>query len=485
MQRVGPTIGPSIARDPPISDIPFMPAPVRTLESATTLDVLLIDDDELLCTRMEKLLESQGIGCLSVHKLASAREAMKAVHFPLVILDRRLGDGDGLDFCGEYRALRSDRPVSILVYSAMSTEDQVAAALAAGADDHIAKSCGDPALLAKIGELLERSEPSVKSNAQTRGSDKPAHTAPPVPLEELARARALHAYSILDTLAEQAFDDITRIASCLCRTPIALISFVDGDRQWFKSAVGLEVEQTPRENAFCAHAIASPAQTLIVSDARNDPRFAHNPLVTGAPYIRFYAGVPLVSPDGHAIGTVCVVDDQPRELQPRELQALEALARQVMVLLEQRRAKAALDEAVRARLAADAELERSQTLFREAYENAPIGIALVSTNGTWLRVNRSLCNIVGYASDELLRTTFQAITYPDDLNTDLQFVQQVLDGAIPGYEMEKRYVHKAGHLVWVLLTVSLVRDPSGKPAFFISHIQDISQRKRLEAGARQ
>ena len=123
-------------------------------------------------------------------------------------------------------------------------------------------------------------------------------------------------------------------------------------------------------------------------------------------------------------------------------------------------------------------------MFREAYENAPIGIALVSTNGSWLRVNRSLCNIVGYTADELLRTTFQAITHPDDLDTDLGFVRQVLDGAIPGYEMEKRYVHKAGHLVWALLTVSLVRAASGEPAFFISHIQDISQRKRLEAGMR-
>lgn len=462
-----------------------MAAPARMLESAATLDVLLIDDDELLCAHMEKLLESQGIGCLSVHTLASAREAMKAVHFPLVILDRRLGDGDGLDFCGEYRALRSDRPVSILVYSALSTASQVAAALAAGADDHIAKNCGDPALLAKINELLERSERSVKANAQTRSPDPPSGSTASVPLEELARVRALRAYSILDTLAEQAFDDITLIASCVCKTPIALISFVDGERQWFKSAVGLDVSQMPRENAFCADAIASPTQSLIVSDAHNDPRYARNPLVTGAPNIRFYAGVALISPDGHAIGTVCVIDNQPRELQARELWALEALARQVMVLLEQRRAKAALDEAVHARLAADAELERSETLFREAYENAPIGIALVSTNGSWLRVNRSLCNIIGYTADELLRTTFQAITHPDDLDTDLGFVRQVLDGVIPGYEMEKRYVHKAGHLVWALLTVSLVRAASGEPAFFISHIQDISQRKRLEAGMRR
>jgi PAS domain S-box-containing protein len=461
-----------------------MAEPARTPASAAALDILLIDDDELLCARMEKLLESQGIGCLSVHRLADAREAMKAIHFPLVILDRRLGDGDGLDFCGEYRALNSERPVSILVYSAMSTTEQVAAALSAGADDHIAKSCGDPALLAKIDELLARSQQSAKANTQSRAAEKPANSSPSIPLEELARVRALRAYSILDTLAEQAFDDITLIASCVCKTPIALISFVDSDRQWFKSAVGLDVAQTPRENAFCAHAIASPNQSLIVSDARNDPRFAQNPLVTGAPYIRFYAGVSLVSPEGHPLGTVCVIDHEPRELQEIEQRALEALGRQVIVLLEQRRAKAALDEAVQARLAADAERERSETLFREAYENAPIGIALVATNGSWLRVNRALCDIVGYSADELLRTTFQAITHPEDLDTDLDFVHQVLDGAITAYQMEKRYIHKTGQLVWVQLNVSLVRSPAGEPAFFIAQIQDISRRKQLEAGPR-
>jgi PAS domain S-box-containing protein len=110
-------------------------------------------------------------------------------------------------------------------------------------------------------------------------------------------------------------------------------------------------------------------------------------------------------------------------------------------------------------------------LFREAYENAPIGIALVSTDGKWLRVNRSLCEMLGYEPPELLATTFQAITHPDDLSTDLEFVQQVLDGTIRTYQMKKRYVHKLGHLVWALLSVSLVRNERGEPVYFVSQIQ--------------
>jgi sigma-B regulation protein RsbU (phosphoserine phosphatase) len=140
----------------------------------------------------------------------------------------------------------------------------------------------------------------------------------------------------ISELQEVAYDDITRLAAEICEAPIALISLVDGNRQWFKARVGLQATQTPREHAFCAHAIESPSQVFVVENAAADPRFSSNPLVTGDPGIRFYAGAPLVTSTGAALGTVCVIDHEPRTLEPRQLELLQFLAQQVVARLEQR-----------------------------------------------------------------------------------------------------------------------------------------------------
>jgi diguanylate cyclase (GGDEF)-like protein len=159
-----------------------------------------------------------------------------------------------------------------------------------------------------------------------------------LPTNESQRLTALRLYGVLDTPRERAFDDITKLAAYICDVPVALISFVDEDRQWFKSKVGLEFTQTPRSISFCAHAILQPGELMVVRDASVDERFKDNPIVTGEPYARFYAGAPLVTLDGEALGTLCVLDRVPRELDAMMVESLKALGRQVVAQLELRRA---------------------------------------------------------------------------------------------------------------------------------------------------
>jgi len=160
-------------------------------------------------------------------------------------------------------------------------------------------------------------------------------TADSRPAKETLRLAKLKGYNILDTLPELAYDDITVLAAHLCEMPTALVSLVDSDRQWFKSRVGLSAAETPRKVAFCDHTIQH-SDILIVEDATQDPRFSHNPLVTGDPYIRFYAGAPLLTPDGYALGSLCVIDYQPRRLTQHQQQGLLILSRQVVAQMELR-----------------------------------------------------------------------------------------------------------------------------------------------------
>jgi two-component system, cell cycle sensor histidine kinase and response regulator CckA len=186
---------------------------------------------------------------------------------------------------------------------------------------------------------------------------------------EKRRLKVLWQYGVLDTVPEEIFDDLTELAARICEAPIALISLVDEKRQWFKAKVGTTLSETARDISFCTHAIRSEG-LFIVPDATKDPRFAQNPLVTAEPRIRFYAGAPLVTPDGYALGTLCILDKVPRELRPDQQQALVILARHVVSQLELRRRSAELTAARRENRETAAELQRTRAELAKARRRA-------------------------------------------------------------------------------------------------------------------
>lgn len=198
-----------------------------------------------------------------------------------------------------------------------------------------------------------------------------------LPVDETERLEVLRRYEILDTDPEKEFDDITHLASYICGAPIAMISLVDAERQWFKSKVGTTTSETPRDIAFCAHGILQ-AEVFVVKDAQADERFADNPLVTGESQVRFYAGAPLIAPDGHALGMLCVNDRVAREITPEQKRALEALSRQVVAQLELQRSVRQLKETVAEKERADAKLEETHKQLMVASRQA--GMAEIAGN---------------------------------------------------------------------------------------------------------
>jgi len=168
----------------------------------------------------------------------------------------------------------------------------------------------------------------------------------PIPENETSRLKALGEYKVMDTLPEQAYDNFTKLASIICNTPIALITLLDEERQWFKSRIGLDRTEIPRADAICNHAIMSPKTIMVVNDTAQDGRFANNIMVKSEPNIRFYAGVPLVTSNGEALGTICVMDTNPRDITQEQLHVLKVLADEVMGQFELRRSIGTLEKSV-------------------------------------------------------------------------------------------------------------------------------------------
>lgn len=297
---------------------------------------------------------------------------------------------------------------------------------------------------------------------------EPAGT-PPYETERLAALRNL---GLLDTEPGEAFDQVTRLAAKALRIPMVLVSLVDEHRQWFKSRVGLEIAQTSRSVSFCAHVLLS-LRPLIVRDTTLDARFAGNPLVTGAPHIRAYAGIPLFTGEGHAIGTLCALDHAPREFVEAEMDTLRDCASLVQGFIY------AHELAARNQSALQGARER-ETPFRETFERAAVGIIHSSPAGQLLRVNRQMCRMLGYTAVELQALSYVDISHPEDLETAGELLQNIASGSLDSYGIETRYLRSDGGFLWTFASMAVKRSASGAPEYFIAVIEDISSRKQLE-----
>ncbi len=293
--------------------------------------------------------------------------------------------------------------------------------------------------------------------------------------EEAARLEALRRYGVLDTPAEEVFDDLTRLAGLVCGTPVALVSLIDGDRVWFKSRVGMDVCEISRENSFCDRAIGGGG-LLEVEDALEDERFCGNPLVVGTPGIRFYAGVPLTTDDGYRLGTLCVVDWEARRLTEEQRDGLMRLGRQVMSQLEVRIQRVRLDGAV---LALRENHERTEQVIASALD-AVVGMDSDGEITSW---NPRAEQIFGWRKEEVVGRRLADVLIPEGLREahgrGLRHAVETGEGVVFGRRMEMRALRCDGKEFPVELTVTKVA--VGGRMFFSAFIRDISQIKASEA----
>jgi signal transduction histidine kinase/CheY-like chemotaxis protein len=286
-----------------------------------------------------------------------------------------------------------------------------------------------------------------------------------IPADDEARLYTLHQYRILDTVDEQIFDDITQLAASICQTPIALVSLIDTNRQWFKSRHGLEALETPRDVSFCGHAIHG-SEIFEVKDAFSDPRFSDNPLVTGGPMVRFYAGAPLVAPNGHALGTLCVIDHSPKSLSEEQKISLRALARHVTHLFEAR--------------------SSNITLLENVIQHVPSAIVLKETKDfTYTLWNQNAEKIFKRPSSEVLGKTVYDLFPKEAADKHTYWDKQILkDGKL--IDIPESDIALLGITDQFLRTrkVPILPDAQGKFRYILTVTEDVTVDKKLQMDLR-
>lgn len=271
-------------------------------------------------------------------------------------------------------------------------------------------------------------------------------TKPDSPKSEVLRLDALGAYDIIDTAPEQSYDDIAAIAAQICDTPIALISFIDDKKQWIKAKFGVPagITELPKELSCCAYTIENNGEIFQVPDADKDKRFAENPLCINEPYIKFYTGAPLITKEGHTIGTICVIDHKPKELSAAQQSTLEALARQVIALLDLRKESQ--------------DFVRNKSKLQRLVETISDVIYELDEVGKFIYVNPSLIKLSGYTEQELLQKAYYDLVHPDYMEKLGQFYyEQIKDNNDDSY-YEFPMLNKAGETVWLAQTVKIFFD---------------------------
>lgn len=297
---------------------------------------------------------------------------------------------------------------------------------------------------------------------------------PAQPHNEVERLQALTRSGLLNNLADEGFDRFTRLAQALFGCKISLFTLIDEQKQWFKSRQGTTLKETPRDVSFCAHAIFND-DILYVPDASQDQRFADNPLVTGPPAIRLYAGVPLHSPQGFPLGTLCIIDDIPRELNALQLTLLQDLAALAETEIAMRFNQLAQQRKQQELQAADNTIKRLQSI---------IDTSLLAT-WEWnvqtgdVIFNERWAQQLGYALYELLPLHFDTwvqLVHPDDRIQAEQLLQRHFDGELEHYKLNCRMKHKDGHWVWILTQGRLVsRTEQGAPRLMAGTHQPIAE----------
>ncbi len=338
----------------------------------------------------------------------------------------------------------------------------------------------------------------------------------PLPANETERLAALHRCEILDTPREDFFDDIARLASAICGTPMSLVTFIDAGRQWFKSKSGVDIDvsETPREEAFCAHAILED-RLLVVPDASQDARFADNPYVTGPFHVRFYAGAPVVTRDGHRIGTLCVLDREPRVLTAAQLEMLQALSRSIAQELELRRSLAdreraetdllrahallevqvaqrtaeiseandRLTEEIVQRREIEARLRESEARFRRIIETAGEGIWEVGPDWTTTYANAQLGQMLGWEPHEMVGRHLFDFMDDEWRRIANEYMRRREGGVKEAHDF--KFVRRDGSALWAIVSANPILDESGRFVGALATVTDVTERRRIEQALRE